>query len=676
MLRNTVIILTFFCACGQSSTGQLRTSVDQDAATLIACFEKNHVSPRTFNTDFSNRLMDEILNTIDPYGIIFMREDRIMLEELAAGVHSKVDFHLMKEWERIHDILTYRIHESNRILDKLTQEFDAGIKNDSLFLHNNVSSETAFNETMREEIWRKWIWFEYTSGSEFYDDSIIRNINPKQKEDLYLGIIQKQKAKIASLKDQLDADPSELLLHCLASVYDPHSDFFSAQTKNRFLNELASERPGFGLSLTESVTGAIIVSGIVPGSPAWFSNQLQEGDEIKKIKINYRESVDVTGGSLEKIGSLLENEKTTFVQLFITKRDARLITVELKKALVQNEDNLIHSFILESGSNRIGYISLPLFYTSFSEKNPLGCANDVAKEVLKLKLEKIQGLILDLRNNGGGSVMEAAGLAGLFITEGPLAIIQNNDRQCELLRDLNRGTSYDGPLLILLNEYSASASELVAASLQDYNRAVIVGCPTYGKATIQGIFPLDSSIIFRKYNGKNEIRATKFVKITGGEIFRLDDSSYQGRGVQPDILLRRDGSQNARKESSYPNSLVPGTCTKKVAWTPYPPLPLEHLRNYFSFVALENTPSKAGQSHVEYRKEGIMLRITTENSNSNSGVRNEATGFPVSIRNPKYNQSIFQMNSDRARMNNALIETIIKDPEIFQSFLLVTEMVK
>jgi carboxyl-terminal processing protease len=620
--------------------------------------------------------MHEVLTTIDPFGIYLMREDRLMLEMLAAQVHSTENFSLLEQWEGIHNILIPRLSESERILRKLTQEFDSGGKNDSLFLRYEISAETSFPETMREDIWRKWIWYEYASATGFSDDSIMGENYLKQGQDTYLRIIQKQERRISSLKEQLNADPSEMLLHCLASVYDPHSDYFSAGTKASFQNGLSSQRSGFGLNLHETVTGAIIVAGIVPGSPAWFSNQLQEGDEIIKIRANTGENIDVTGGNILKLGSLLENEKTTTVRLFIVKRDGRQITVDLKKALLQNEENMIHSFILEYNSKRMGYISLPVFYTSFSEINPLGCANDVAKELLKLKLEKIQGLILDLRNNGGGSVMEAAGLAGLFITEGPLAIVQNNDGRCELLRDLNRGTAFDGPLLILVNEYSASASELVAASLQDYNRAVIVGCSTFGKATIQKILPLDSSIFLRNYNGKIEDKANKFIKITSGEIFRLDDSSYQGSGVQPDILFCREGSPVARKESSYPNSLPAGTCTKKVSWTPYPPLPLQQMRTYFSSVSIENNSSLAGNSLVEFRKEGILLRTTNGNLKSNPESEKRQKDYPVSVRNPKYNQSIYLMNPDRDRMNKGNIETIKRDPEIFQSFLLLSEMVK
>ncbi|MFN8206922.1 MAG: S41 family peptidase [Bacteroidales bacterium] len=641
----------------------------------MKCFEKNHLSPQPFNSEFSSRLMAEILNQIDPFGIFLMRQDRLLLEEMAAGIHSRNNFHFLDEWGKIYKVFNSRLLESEKILDKLAQEYNPPEGNDSLFLYYYVDSRTAFSETSSVEIWRKWIWLEYNAVKNHKNDSVF-NSNNIQNQDIYQGIIRKQKRRIESMKEQLGGDPSGLLLHCLASVYDPHSDFFSSEAKTRFQNDLSGQKPGFGLSLKESVTGEILVAGITPGSPAWFSNQLQEDDEIRKMQVNNEETAEIAGRPLEKIGNQLEDEKTTFVRLYILKRDGRQVIVDLKKALLQNEDNLIHSFILESSAKRIGYISLPVFYTSFSEKNPLGCSNDVAKEIFKLKLEKVQGLILDLRNNGGGSVMEAAGLAGLFISEGPLAIIQNNTRQCDLLRDLNRGTSYDGPLLVLVNEYTASASELVASSLQDYNRALIVGWPTFGKATVQGIYPLDSTLIFRNYDGKKDVKATKFIKITEGEVFRLNDSSYQGRGVQPDIFFRTVGSGIVRNESSHPNSLLPGKCTKKVVWTPYPPLPVVQLRNFYSSLSIENFQSPAGPSWIEYRREGIMLRITTRNPDKNPYTGKEPAVFPISVRNPKYNQSVFQLNPDRARMNNNVIESILKDSGIYQSFLIISEMIK
>ena len=225
-----------------------------------------------------------------------------------------------------------------------------------------------------------------------------------------------------------------------------------------------------------------------------------------------------------------------------------------------------------NGKKKIGYISLPDFYTTWEDENGSGCANDMAKEIIKLKKENIEGLILDLRYNGGGSLAEALQMAGIFIDEGPLAGVKDRSQRLIFLRDPNRGTIYDGPLVLLVNSQSASASEMLAAALQDYNRAIIAGSATYGKATMQKMFSLDTLSNNNSATYKNDV-----VKVTEGKLYRVTGQTAQINGVTPDISLPDIFDAMKYREKFSPDVLSSDTVKKNGYYRPLSPLPVKEL---------------------------------------------------------------------------------------------------
>ncbi len=235
------------------------------------------------------------------------------------------------------------------------------------------------------------------------------------------------------------------------------------------------------------------------------------------------------------------------------------------------------SFLLK-GDKTIGYISLPAFYTDWEDasKDINGCANDVAKEIIKLKQENIDGLILDLRYNGGGSMQEAVDLAGIFIDAGPVGQIKSSDGKIFTLKDMNRGTIYDGPLVLLVNGYSASASEMLAGTLQDYNRAIIVGTPTYGKATAQVVLPMDTTISLENDNQSKQ--TSSYIKLTTDKLFRITGATAQGTGVQPDILLPDVSEAEPQHETDEYFTLHVSNIDANKYYKPYPFLPIAALK--------------------------------------------------------------------------------------------------
>jgi carboxyl-terminal processing protease len=339
-----------------------------------------------------------------------------------------------------------------------------------------------------------------------------------------------------------------------------------------FESSVSDEGLSFGFDLIQNEQGELVVGRVTPAGPAWNSNEINQGDVLLELRTPDGKSIDFELADLDDASEILNAAEIKEAELRIRKSDGQVKKVSLSKQRVEQAENVIQSFVLD-GERKVGYFSLPGFYTQWENTEALGCANDMAAELLKLRKEKIDGLIIDLRFNGGGSLDEALELAGIFIDAGPLSVLKEKSKPPLTLKDENRGTIYDGPLIIMVNGFSASASELIAATLQDYNRAIVVGAPTYGKATGQIILPLANPSQLEKADGKNG-----FVKMTIERIYRITGKSYQQRGVRPDILLPDFTNSIPEKERYLAHSLPPDSISKKTYYTPGVALPIQHLR--------------------------------------------------------------------------------------------------
>lgn len=365
-------------------------------------------------------------------------------------------------------------------------------------------------------------------------------------------------------KTQLRQTLLEEFLNSIANQFDPHSNYFSPQAKQDFENQISTEAFLFGFSIKRGKESQTLISKITPGGAAWKSNKLNEGDIIIKVKTKSGKVINAESKSYRKVYRFIFNDTSDEITLTVKKSDGSVKKVNLKKQKVEVEENSVKSFVL-NGSKKIGYISLPAFYTDYQGYSMQGCANDVAKELVKLKQENVDGIILDLRYNGGGSMKEAVGLAGIFIDAGPILVQKVKGEKPFTIKDFNRGLSYAGPLAVMVNRYSASASEILAGTLQDYNRAIIVGSATYGKATAQSVYPLDSNVLFGKSDKINDFG---FAKITVGKLYRIKGNTHQLKGVIPDIITPNLSDGIALGESEYPTALSSDSITKKMYYTP------------------------------------------------------------------------------------------------------------
>jgi carboxyl-terminal processing protease len=325
------------------------------------------------------------------------------------------------------------------------------------------------------------------------------------------------------------------------SYYDPHSTYFSYNDKATFMSSISTENLSLGISVSKNENEEIVVEDVVPGGPAYKTNKISKGDQLLKVSADGKDYT-VNCASLETISNIVLSDTYKIVSLTMRKNDGSVYTVKLEKAVMKAEDNSVYSFILEEGNRKTGYIKIPSFYTA-GDGTIRGCADDVAKEITKLKKDNIQGLILDLQYNGGGSMDEVIKLSGMFIDMGPLAIITDTRYSYNTIKDYNRGTLYNGPLVVLVNSFSASASEFFAGIMQDYNRAVIAGSTTLGKATMQTILPLD------------EEKQQDFVKVTVDKFYRVTGKSSQYKGVEPDVEMPVFFEKLLPREKNMPTAM-------------------------------------------------------------------------------------------------------------------------
>ncbi len=414
-----------------------------------------------------------------------------------------------------------------------------------------------------------------------------KSLNPaKQKAYVDSAEAPLRKKAAASLKRKIEdilQNPhgitqytGQIYCETIASGFDPHTEFFPPEEKENFEGILGKQRFEFGFKIKGDKSGGVFIDNLEPGSPAFRSGKLNKGDKFMSVQWEGKESVDVSEISVDEFGRLLNESNHTIALFTVKKADGSLVKISLQKEQAGNDDDdKVKSFILK-GANTIGYIYLPVFYEDWDTNNQglNGCANDVGREILKLKKENIDGLILDLRNNGGGSAEEATELAGIFIDAGPVQQEKDRDGKVYTLKDMNRGTIYDGPLVILVNGYSASASEIVAGALQDYNRAVIVGANTYGKATAQIVFPMDTTVTPETIADR---QSENYLKITISKLYRVNGTTAQFTGVHPDIVLPDLLDAYISKEADDPGALRPSTIAPNKYYTPYAPLPVKTL---------------------------------------------------------------------------------------------------
>ena len=502
--------------------------------------DKLHYDPKIINDDFSIKVYDEFIEAIDSQKRFLLESDIEILSKYRLLIDDQINSSDITFFNAAYEALINRISEVEEFYDEILDEpFNFDIDEEINLDYENLNYATNLNDL--KNLWRKRLKLSaldaYAAKKEINDDkSDSEKSQIKTDEEI-------ENESRSSIKDNLKDffqfnselerfDWFSIYLNSIVTQYDPHTTYLAPEAKEVFDQNISGKFQGIGARLSKTKQQVEIVE-IIIGGPVWRDNLLNVGDII--ISVAQSEDEEPTEISLMKLSDatdLIKGEKGTKVYLTVKRVDGGVEQVVVTRDVVELEETYAKSSIINDDISKYGLINLPRFYVDFDDYGERNAATDIKKEILNLKSKGINGLILDLRNNGGGSLKTVVDITGFFIEKGPVVQVKSIGGRKEVLRDNDPSILWDGPLVVLVNEFSASASEILAAALQDYNRAIILGSKqTYGKGTVQNIVDLNNVISGNTYGDLGSL------KITTDKFYRVNGGSTQLEGVKSDIIF-------------------------------------------------------------------------------------------------------------------------------------------
>jgi len=527
---------------------------------VIQMMNQYHFKNPPLDDAFSHKLYDTYMKRLDGGKRFLIMNDLDLLDDYQDSLDDEIKGNDLKFFELSYKLIDAGIEKTRKLYPEiLSQPFDF-TKQDSIETSGD-KREYAKDDAQLKEFWKSYLKYE----------TLTRLTDKIKEQDALTEIPEGGKKSVAELeadarKDVLDvfnkwyeqmdkvrrSDRFEMYVNSITNVYDPHSDYFNPKEKEDFDINMSGRLEGIGARLQMDGDFTKVVA-VIPGGPAWKQKELEVDDKIFKVQQeNQAEPVDVTGWLVDEVVTLVRGPKGTKVTLTVRKADGSVREITILRDEVILDEGFAKSAILELEGEvgNVGYITLPKFYADFENPDGRSCAVDVEIEVKKLMAANVKGIILDLRNNSGGSLNDVVQMSGLFIENGPIVQVKGRDGAPYVLKDKDEKVVYSGPLIVMVNTQSASASEILAAAMQDYGRAVIVGSKsTFGKGTVQRFLDLDKAV-----SGNDELKPLGDVKVTLQKFYRVNGGSTQLKGVIPDINLP-DNQQfidSGEKELEYP----------------------------------------------------------------------------------------------------------------------------
>lgn len=538
-----------------------------------------HYQPKPVDDDLSRYVYKKYLENTDGGKRFLIGPEVAELKQYETLIDDQINTRDFEFFNRSVTLMDAAIDRAEGIYKQVIEEpIDFSI-NEEIELDND-KKEWATDEAGLREIWRKMIKYNVLTRL----DNKLEKQEEKKKAQEDKSAVDMTKADADSLdveevvilpldsllaqsvekvKDNYDrwferlhktrrSDRFEAYISSITTYFDPHTSYFNPKEKQDFDINMGGKLEGIGARLSPD-GDYTKVNEIIVGGPAWRGKELEADDLITKVRQDGEtEALDITGMRLDDVVQKIRGKKGTKVILTVKKPDGSITDITIERDVVDISESKAKSLLLSYNGliNNVGYIKLPKFYSSFEKEDGNSCAVDVAAEIEKLKNSNVNGIILDLRNNTGGSLNDVVDMSGLFIEEGPIVQVKPRDRDAYVHADDQKDVAYDGPLIVMVNNVSASASEILAAALQDYGRAIIVGSTTFGKGTVQRFYNLD-----RAFRGANELKPLGNIKMTMQKFFRVDGGSTQLRGVSPDIELPDNFKYVDYGEREYDNAL-------------------------------------------------------------------------------------------------------------------------
>ena len=544
MKRNKIYLVALLIfamvSCGFAKKSFDDPEQDKTLVDLISyVLSRWHFEPQEINDEFSENVYNDFINSVDPMKRYFLASD---LEDFSA-YKDKIDDEIKEPgvqfFSLVHTRLIMRMEDSKKFQKELLENPFDFTQNETI---NRDYEKIMFAGNIDElkERWRKELKFSTLAN---YDIKLEVEKNKKEEDAKYTikddATLEKEARESTSktyvefydlMGDLERKDWFSIYINAIVEEFDPHTSYLAPQDKDRFDMNMSGTLEGIGARLQKRTEGAKIFE-VISGGPAWRSKKIEAGDVILKVAQEGEEPVDIVGMRLDDAVKLIKGPKGTKVSLTMKKVDGSIEIIVIKRDLVEIEETYAKSAVVKKGQRTFGVINLPKFYVDFKDYDKRNAASDVKKEILRLKEQGMEGLVLDLRNNGGGSLKTVVDMAGFFIKDGPVVQVKSSVDGKEVLSDEDSRIQWDGPLVILVNELSASASEILAAALQDYKRAIVIGSKqTYGKGTVQNLVDLNRFV----RGGSGNVGA---LKLTTQKFYRINGGSTQLEGVKSDVVV-------------------------------------------------------------------------------------------------------------------------------------------
>ena len=603
--------------------------------------DKLHYDPQIINDDFSIKVYDDFIDAVDSQKRFLLKSDLELFSQFRLSIDDQINSSDIAFFNLVYETLKKRIDEVENFYGEILEvPFNFQINEEINLDYENL--EYASNSDELKKIWRKRLKLSaldgYASKKEIKDKEEVISEEEIEKESR--TAISQNLKDFFQFNDELErSDWFSIYLNSIVTQFDPHTSYLAPQAKEVFDQNISGKFQGIGARLFKR-NQQVEISEIIIGGPVWRDNLLNVGDIIIAVAQSAEEEpTEISLMKLSDATDLIKGEKGTNVFLTVKRVDGGVEQVEIKRDIVELEETYAKSSIIKDESNIYGLINLPRFYVDFDDYGERNAASDIKKEILELKNKNINGLILDLRNNGGGSLKTVVDITGFFIEKGPVVQVKSIGGRKEILKDNDPSIIWDGPLVILVNEFSASASEILAAALQDYNRAIILGSKqTYGKGTVQNVIDLNNVISGNTYGDLGSL------KITTDKFYRVNGGSTQLEGVKSDLIFPNRYSYIDIGEKDLENPL---------SWDKIDPARYDNSVKVFNYAqAISNSKERIGQN--EY------FTIIDQHAKLIKSKQDDKT-ISLNYNSYKEDQAEFKLQSDKLKV----IEDF-KSPYLFE----------
>jgi carboxyl-terminal processing protease len=544
MKKNYKIIITLILFAGLFLGFQNKSEPDPEKDKILLsliryALQKGHYQPKKINDEFSEKVFNEFIKAADPTKRFFYKKDIEEFSQYKYLIDDQIKNEELTFFNMVYNRYEQRLKDVEAYYKEiLANPFDFSRKD--TFSVDYDKKDFAGNENEMITIWHNQL--KVSTLSRLYDKESFQEKQLKNDENYPVKSYKKLEAEARKgtkkslddfydFMDDLEEDDwFSIFINSITLGFDPHTSYFAPKDKKRFDISMAGKLEGIGARLRKKEEYTT-VEELISGGPAWRGGELEVGDAILKVAQGDGEPIDIIGMRLDDAIEFIKGKKGTEVRLTVLKLDGSIKVISIIRDIVEIEETFVKSSVVKKDNRYFGIINLPKFYIDFNEKNFRNSATDMEKEIKRLKDEEnVEGILIDLRNNGGGSLKTAIEIAGLFIKDGPVVQVKYRGEKPIVKSDKDKKVQWSGPLVILVNELSASASEIFAAAMQDYNRAVIIGSKqTFGKGTVQNLLPLNNYYNYPKDLGALKMTIQKFYRVNGG--------STQLEGVKSEIAM-------------------------------------------------------------------------------------------------------------------------------------------